>query len=123
MISALCKTIEMSITVLAMVLEVSRLFGGFLLAPSRIPKYFSWLDVLSYFKYTYVALSLNELEGLQLACDNTLSTTQTCIYDGQTLIQERGFDYMDISACIGVLLAFILFSRTIAYLGVRFLKH
>jgi len=123
MISALCKTTEMSITVLAMVLEVSRLFGGFLLAPSRIPKYFSWLDALSYFKYTYVALSLNELEGLQLACDNTLNTTQPCIYDGQTLIQERGFDYMDITACIGVLLGFILFSRIIAYLGVRFLKH
>lgn len=123
MISALCKTAAMSITILPMVLEVSRLFGGFLLAPSRIPKYFVWFDVFSYFKYIYVALSLNELEGLQLTCDKTKNTTEVCIHDGQTLIQERGFDYINIPACIGVLFAFTLFSRTIAYIGVRFLKH
>jgi ATP-binding cassette subfamily G (WHITE) protein 2 len=103
-----------------MILEVSRLFGGFLLAPSRIPNYFAWLDALSYFKYTYVALSLNELEGLQLKCDNR---TQSCIHDGQTLIEERGFNYINISACIGVLLAFIFSCRIIAYIAVRFLKH
>lgn len=123
MISALCKTTEMSITVLPMILEVSRLFGGFLLAPSRIPKYFVWLDIFSYFKYIYVGLSLNELQGLQLICDTKLSTTQSCIYDGQELIKERGFDYINISTCIGVLIGFILCSRIIAYVGVRFLKH
>ncbi len=77
-------------------------------------------NICCYFKYTYVALSLNELEGLQLKCNNT---RESCIYNGQTLIEERGFNYIGIRASIGILIAFIIFSRTIAYIGVRFIKH
>jgi ATP-binding cassette subfamily G (WHITE) protein 2 len=69
MISALCRTTDMSVTVLPMVLEVARLYGGFLLAPSRLPKYFAWIDALSYIKYSFVGASLNELYGLKLSCD------------------------------------------------------
>ena len=121
MISALCKTTDMSVTVLPMALEVSRLFGGFFLSPANLPKYFSWLDALSYAKYTYVGISLNELQGLVLSCAD--AGTSTCIPNGETTIKQLGLDYISIGGCIGVLLAFIIFCRIIAYLGVRFLKH
>ncbi|UJR16819.1 hypothetical protein I4U23_003718 [Adineta vaga] len=123
MISTLCKTTDLSITVLPMILEVSRLFGGFLLAPSRIPKYFAWLDALSYFKYSYVGLSLNEYQGLQFQCNNPLNETESCLLNGEAVIHERGFDYLSIPICIGVLFAFIVVMRIIAFLGVRFRKH
>lgn len=51
MVAALCKTTDLSVTVLPMVLEVCRLFGGFFLSPKNLPIYFSWLDALSYVKY------------------------------------------------------------------------
>ena len=123
MISALCKTTEMSVTVLPMALEVTRLFGGFFLAPSRLPKYFSWLDALSYVKYVYVGLSLNELQGLKLSCTASEITAGKCVPDGETTIRDLGLDYMSIGGCIGVLFAFIIGFRVIAFLGVRFLKH
>ena len=121
MISALCKTTDMSVTVLPMALEVSRLFGGFFLSPANLPKYFSWLDALSYAKYTYVGVSLNELQGLTLSCADLASGT--CIHDGETTIRQLGLDYISIGGCVGVLLAFIIFCRVVAYLGVRFLKN
>jgi hypothetical protein len=131
MISAICKTTDMSVTVLPMVLEVSRLFGGFLLAPSRLPKYFSWLDALSYIKYSYVGAALTELQSLKLNCDGvkntvinaTYSITETCVRTGEELITERGYDYLNIGSCIGILIGFILFCRTWAFIGVRFLKN
>ena len=43
----------MSVIVLLLALQVTRLFSGFFLAPSRLPKYFSWLDALSYVKYNF----------------------------------------------------------------------
>jgi ATP-binding cassette subfamily G (WHITE) protein 2 len=122
MISALCKTTDMSVTVLPMALEVSRLFGGFFLSPANLPKYFSWLDALSYAKYTYVGVSLNELTGLVLSCAGAASNS-TCITNGETTIQQLGLDYISIGGCIGVLLAFIIFCRAVAFLGVRFLKN
>ncbi len=65
-VSAVCRTVDMSVTVLPMLLELCRLFGGFFLSPANVPKYFEWLDLLSYVQYTYVGISLNELTGLQL---------------------------------------------------------
>jgi ATP-binding cassette subfamily G (WHITE) protein 2 len=121
MISALCKTKDMSVTVLPMALEVSRLFGGFFLSPANLPKYFSWPDALSYAKYTYVGVSLNELQGLVLSCAD--AGNSTCITNGETTIKQLGFDYINIGGCTGALLAFIIFCRIIAFLGVRFLKN
>jgi len=131
MVSALCRTTSLSVTVLPMVLEVTRLFGGFFVAPSRVPKYLSWIDALSYVKYAFIGATLNELDGLQLNCDGlkttivnaTYNITAKCITSGEELIQERGYDYINIGGCIGVLLAFIIFCRALAFIGVRFLKH
>ncbi|CAF1270390.1 unnamed protein product [Rotaria sordida] len=122
LISAICKTTDMSVTVLPLALEVSRLFGGFFLAPSRLPKYFAWLDALSYVKYTFVGLALNELQGLTLTCTDADRTNASCIETGELFIIERGYDYITIGGCIGVLLGYIIFCRIFAYLGVRFLK-
>ena len=131
MVSALCRTTALSVTVLPMVLEVTRLFGGYFLAPSRLPKYFAWLDALSYIKYTFVGTALNELGGLQLSCDDvkttvfnsTYSYNATCIRNGEYSIKDKGYDYISIGACIGALLGFIIFCRGVAFLGVRFLKN
>ena len=131
MVSALCKTTDMSVTVLPMVLEVARLFGGFFLAPSRLPKYFTWLDALSYVKYSFVGASLNELQGLHLTCErskgslisNISNQTAKCIKQGEELIQDCGYDQLSIIGCIAILLGFIIFCRTWAFIGVRFLKN
>ena len=123
MVSALCRTTDMSVTVLPMVLEVSRLFGGFFLAPSRLPKYFTWLDTLSYVKYTYVGASLNELQGLVLTCTADDLRKSSCVSNGETTIRELGLDYISLEGCIGALFAYIVVCRAIAFLGVRFLKH
>ena len=122
LVSAFCKTTDLSVTVLPLVLEITRLFGGFFLAPSRLPAYFVWLDAISYVKYTFVGTALNELNGLELSCTAKESSQGVC-WTGQKLIDDRGFDYISIGGCIGALLAYIIGCRFLAYLGVRYLKH
>jgi ABC-type transport system involved in multi-copper enzyme maturation permease subunit len=124
MIGALCKTTDMSITVLPMLLEVSRLFSGFFLAPRFLPAYFSWLDALSYIKYAYVGISLNEQHGLVLSCtDAQRNAAGRCpVPDGQTTIDNLGLDFISMNGCIGVLFAYIIFCRIVAYLAIRFMK-
>lgn len=123
MVSAICKTTDMSVTVLPLALEITRLFGGFFLAPRRLPKYFVWLDALSYIKYTYVGTALNELSGLRLSCTDADRARASCYETGEYFIDERHFDYITIGGCVGALVGYIVFCRTIAFLGVRFLKH
>lgn len=130
MISALCKTTDLSVTVLPMVLEVARLFGSFFLAPTNLPSYFIWLDALSYIKYSYIGISLNELKGLELSCvESELKSAAAggakfCpIPDGQTTIDALGLeDGVTMGGCIGVLCGYIAFTRICAYLAIRFMK-
>ncbi|CAF3828868.1 unnamed protein product [Adineta steineri] len=123
LVSAICKTTDMSVTVLPLALEISRLFGGFFLAPSRLPKYFAWLDALSYTKYAFVGAALNELSDLTLTCTFDERKSHKCIDNGEILIRERGYDYINIGGCIGALVGYIVICRLVAFLGVRFLKN
>ncbi|CAF0780892.1 unnamed protein product [Adineta steineri] len=123
LVSAICKTTDMSVTVLPLALEISRLFGGFFLAPSRLPKYFAWLDALSYTKYAFVGAALNELSDLTLTCTFEERKSHKCIDNGEILIRERGYDYINIGGCIGALVGYIVICRLVAFLGVRFLKN
>jgi ATP-binding cassette subfamily G (WHITE) protein 2 len=125
MVSALCRTTDMSVTVLPLMLEVSRLFGGFFLSPSNLPVYFSWLDALSYVKYTYIGIAINELQGLHLYCsDKALAASggKCAITRGEQTMATLGLDQYTIGGCAGILILYIVFCRTVAFLGVRYIK-
>eukprot|EP00899_Mesostigma_viride_P016059 jgi/Mesvir1/24454/Mv21823-RA.1 len=125
MVSTWCRTVDLSVSVLPMLVEVSRLFGGFFLSPANLPKYFSWLDALSFVKYTYVGISLNELTGLTLTCtdEERLADGSCPIANGDETIERLGLDTFSIKMCAGILIAYIFFCRFMAYVGLRIMKH
>eukprot|EP01127_Copromyxa_protea_P019219 TRINITY_DN6182_c0_g1_i1.p1 TRINITY_DN6182_c0_g1~~TRINITY_DN6182_c0_g1_i1.p1 ORF type:complete len:624 (-),score=96.66 TRINITY_DN6182_c0_g1_i1:165-2036(-) len=126
-IAAFGRTTDMAVTVLPLVLEVCRLFGGFFLPPAQLPAYFSWLDALSYVKYAYVGVSLNELQGLTYECSEkelvNVNGTATCpITDGEQTIETLGMNFLTIGGCIGVLIGYIIGFRILAFVGIRYIK-
>lgn len=125
MISAICKTATMSLKILAICLEISRLFGGFFLEPARLPLYFSWLDALSFIKYAFISVSLNEYKDVVFDCfeSQRLPNGKCPIENGNYVINLRGYDYISIATATGILLLFIFVMRFIAYIGLRFNKH
>ena len=126
MVSAICRTTDMSVSVLPLMLETSRLFGGFFLSPANLPSYFVWLDALSYVKYTYVGISLNELGGLRLYCSPAAlakAANGVCpITSGDQVIENLGLDQYTRGGCAGILVLYIVFCRVVAFLGVRYIK-
>ena len=48
-----------------------RLYGGWFIPPAMLKHYQAWkfADALSYVKYVFVGVSLNEYDGLVLACE------------------------------------------------------
>jgi len=125
-VSTLSRTVDMAVTILPMILEIFRLFGGFFLPPAKLPLYYSWIDALSYVKYSYVGVSLNELTGLVYNCTEsqlvTINGTLTCpVTSGEMVLETLGLDYMPIYACIIVLCAYIVVCRVLAYIGAKFI--
>lgn len=92
MVSTLCRTTDLSTTILPITFEIGRLFGGFFLPPAQLPRYFVWLDALSYCKCTSsttwrdsplyesmrLAHTLYELKSERLAPLDRLTLT-TCV--------------------------------------------
>lgn len=137
MISCVCKTIELSGVILAACYEVTRLYGGWFISPALLKLYPQWkfIDAMSYIKYVFIGISLNENYGLELQCDLAERTPPSaphgskCIipplmsppYTGERLNQYYGYDGFTISGCVLSLLLYILCCRVIAYLALRYL--
>eukprot|EP01117_Protostelium_nocturnum_P010633 TRINITY_DN382_c0_g1_i1.p1 TRINITY_DN382_c0_g1~~TRINITY_DN382_c0_g1_i1.p1 ORF type:complete len:613 (+),score=171.42 TRINITY_DN382_c0_g1_i1:131-1969(+) len=123
-IAALCRTTTLAVTVLPLALEICRLFGAFFLAPINLPVGFVWLDALSYVKWAYVGISLNELNGLSISCQASELVNGVCpTVSGEQTIQRLGLNKFTIGECIGSLIAIIVGFRIITFLALRFIKH
>ena len=141
MISCICVGIEMSTVMLAAAYEIVRLYGGWFISPAQISSYPDWkfADALSYIKYAFVGVSLNEHGGLLVACSAAErtppfapgeQTTSNCKipplttmpYDGNNYNSYYGYDKYTISGCAGALLLYIFVCRLISYLALRFIK-
>lgn len=122
-ITCVALTVELSTVILGLFFEICRLYGGFFTSPKQLDtaEYvkWKWLDALSYIKYTFVGVALNELEGLEFSCP-----TGTClITSGEQVAAQKGYDQYTISLCAGILALYIVVCRIIGYLGLKFIKH
>lgn len=141
MISCIFVSIELSTVVLACAYEWVRLFGGWFISPALMATYPEWkfADALSYIKYAFIAVSLNEDDGLVLHCLQKERTPPTSIgaetfanckipplvsypYTGASYNSLYGYDHYTIEFCAGMLITYIIVCRLLAYLGLRFIK-
>ena len=132
MISCLCVSIEMSTVVTACAYEIIRLYGGWFISPKLMATYPDWefADVLSYIKYAFVGISLNENDGLTLTCLNSELVNGKCTmpplaaapFNGQAYNMFYGYSRYTIEFCFGILVAYIIICRIIAYLALRYIK-
>lgn len=118
-------SIEMSTVVLASMLEVSRLYGGFFTSPLQLDAAPNWrfADALSYLKYAFVGVALNELTGLELTCTAADIAKQSCKLTGEQIIADLGYDQYSIAFLAGVLAVFIVGCRIVAFLGLKYIKN
>ena len=116
-----CISIDRSTVVLSFAFEVCRLFGGYYTSPALLEEYPDWrfADALSYIKYAYVGIALNELEGQTYSCPYGKSCAVT---NGDQLIAKYGYDTYTIGSCFGYILVLIVGYRLLAYFGLRYLK-
>jgi ATP-binding cassette subfamily G (WHITE) protein 2 len=125
MISCLCVTIELSTVVLSLILEISRLFGGFFTSPLQLLDYPNWTfaDALSYLKYVFVGVAINEMTGLEYTCTDKEIAANTCVKTGEQTMKSKGYDLYTVDFCAGILVVYIVGCRIVAYLALRYIKR
>jgi ABC-type multidrug transport system ATPase subunit len=123
-VTCICVSVELSTIVLSCLFEMCRLYGGFFASPAQIdiPRMHPWrfADGLSYIKYAFVGVALNEFDGLELSC----APGKHCTYThGHDIAHDKGYDEYTIGFCAGILVVFIVGSRLLAYLALRFIRN
>lgn len=104
---------------------MSRLYGGYYTSPEQLLLYPDWkfADVLSYIKYSYLGVALNELTGLDLSCTEAQIAKHSCVSEGETIMAQKGYDEYTIQFCAGMLVVYIIICRILAFIGLRFIKN
>ena len=97
------------------------MYGGFFTSPLQLQSHQGWAfaDALSYIKYAFMGVALNELTGLKFDCPSK----GTCsIPTGETIIKQKGYDQYTVELCAGILVLYIFCARFIGYISLRFIK-
>ena len=123
-VSCFCISVELSTVVLAGCFEICRLYGGFFTSPAQLLEYPQWkfADALSYIKYCFIGIALNELKGLKLSCTDAQIAKGTCVSTGEDIIKQNGYDQYDEGFCVGILIVFIFGCRLFAFFALKFIK-
>lgn len=118
------------------------LFAGYIIQGRSIPPWFIWLYWISPFRYAYEAMTINELVGLNVTCENATkkepaefvpplgtpgyNNQTTCPFPSGNLILSSHLGFPDnLSArwtYLGVLLGFFVFFQLTCYLALRFIR-
>lgn len=99
------------------------LFAGFYINVDSIPVYWTPFKYLSFVRYTFEALVVNEFQGLEFDCDDDdYGGEGGCYETGDAVIGSLGFrdvsKYENIYILAGMICGFMI----ICYLGLRFLN-
>jgi len=89
-------------------------FSGFFLNAADAPPYFVWIQHISYFRYVFEILLVNEMEGLTFECDIdefvTAGNVTICpITTGEQVIDQYDFDTGIYARNFGILVAIWVF--------------
>ncbi len=112
---------ELTTVVLSFCFEISRLYSGYFASPKQMDTIPNWkfINALSYVRYGYYTILINELTGLDIVCD---TGTKCAITRGEQILAAGGYDRVGMGTLIGWLFLLNFAFRLIAYLGLRFIK-
>lgn len=101
LISALIKNVEMAPRVAPAFVILFLMFSGFLLNDESVPIYMAWLKHISFIRYTFQGLVVNEFKGAEFpeGCEfaiNGSATSRQCA-TGDDVLEQLSFDEVEIS--------------------------
>jgi ABC-type multidrug transport system ATPase subunit len=115
-ISAWLKSVEMAPQVAPAFVVLFLMFSGFLINDSSVPVWLIWLKHISFIRYAFTALAINEFKGATFACDAAVAgqPKKACL-DGDEMLERLAFDTTTIGDQCIYLFALLVAFNLIAY--------
>eukprot|EP00741_Cyanophora_paradoxa_P023432 tig00021582_g22636.t1 len=113
-VGALTGNVAAANAIAPIFIVIMMLFGGFFITFSSIPKYFIWIEYLSFFKYAYESFIRNEFEGATF-CD---PAPGACI-TGESVIRSMSLSERSVGVSLLILLGMVVAYRLLAFFFLR----
>eukprot|EP00762_Andalucia_godoyi_P008164 ANDGO_07428.mRNA.1 ABC transporter G family member ARB_01379 len=109
---------DAAISLLPFVMISAMVFGGLFINTSSVPVYFLPFQMISYIKWGFEGLSINEFEGLSLHCKSSqVVNGQFCpVTSGKQVLDSLAFDSSTVALAFGILLAEFFVFRLLSFL-------
>jgi len=112
---------QTAVALVPMVILPMMLFNGFTITVISCPDYFIWMIYISFLRWAFQILVLNEFKGQEFTCDEDQEINGQCRLDsGDTLLANFGLDDQTIGDCFGALIAFYVAVKLLSYIALRF---
>lgn len=122
LISAIIPSVEAAPQVAPLVVVLFLTFSGYFLNEDSIPDWIGWVKYISFVRYAFQALMINEFEGAQFECVfEDGSPAQVCL-DGDAYLARLNFDD-DTIVVSCALLAVIAFAFNALAFGVLLMRR
>jgi hypothetical protein len=124
LISAISPTVQVATSIGPPLMMPFLLFGGFFIKDKSIPDYFIWLKYLSWWKYAFEALQVNQWDGFGTigGCDaiskSPNMTVVPCIPNGNIVLERNSYDPDNFGFDIGLMIALMVGLRFLAFIFV-----
>eukprot|EP00117_Sycon_ciliatum_P019578 scpid51410/ scgid3350/ Protein white len=116
LISAIARDETVALALMPPLVIPLMLFGGLFLNSDSTPVYFIWIEKISFIKYSFHAMMINEFQNAETPpCPVSNSTSPApCFPDGNAVLRNYGMDPNEFSLNIGVLFALGVALRLLA---------
>jgi len=99
-LSACFSNVTMAAQIAPAVVILFLIFSGFLLNENSVPVYFSWLKEISFIRYAFKAVAVNEFTGAEFTCNQCpvgppvegAECDLYCVTEGEQLLKQLNFD-------------------------------
>eukprot|EP00050_Salpingoeca_kvevrii_P011111 m.12819 g.12819 ORF g.12819 m.12819 type:complete len:185 (+) comp3261_c0_seq2:1468-2022(+) len=118
-ISAMTPNIEVAGLIAPITLILMMLFGGFYINVESIPDWLIWLESISFIKYAYQALLVNEFDGGTYSCEEAFN----CLDTGDKVLDSLSMDDVHYWEEFGKLMALAVGFRIIGYFALRYFSR
>eukprot|EP01103_Thecamoeba_quadrilineata_P018866 TRINITY_DN7420_c0_g1_i1.p1 TRINITY_DN7420_c0_g1~~TRINITY_DN7420_c0_g1_i1.p1 ORF type:complete len:656 (-),score=111.76 TRINITY_DN7420_c0_g1_i1:206-2122(-) len=117
-VGVMCPNQEIAIALSSFVYIVNVIFGGFFVIVSSMPSFLFWINYLSFLKYGYEILVLNEFQDRDFGCDIATQSETGC-RTGNDVISDLDFDDAKYDVNFPVIVIFTIAFLTLGYLTMR----
>jgi len=107
MIGAIVPNPQIAMILAPVSYVIFMLFGGFFAQLSEIPVFLSWMQWISFFKYQYEVLIINEFKGANFTC--VVNSTYCPYPNGEVVIKSLNMNVDNLTRDILVLIGMIVY--------------